>query len=93
MAHSRQLQQTMSISHSRDSGHAHEYEALDYPIFFGRCKIGTPKMRLSFVRHAVLLHAAELRMLLGHIGESMLRNWEAWEQLVDIRGQGTGQGI
>lgn len=41
-------------------------------------------MRLLLVRHALLLHVAELRTLLGRIKDLMLRNRGAWKLLFEI---------
>lgn len=83
-AHGRQLQWAAGTPRSSHSSEIAGDEVLDGAISFGRCKIGAPKMRLSLVHHVVLLHVAELQMLLGRIKELMLRNRGPWKLLAEI---------
>lgn len=84
IAHSRQLERATRSPHSGDSIDMAGEEVLDGEITFGRCKIRVPKMRLSLVRHAVMLHVVELRALLGRTKKLMIRSRGAWKLLNEI---------
>lgn len=84
IAHSCQLERATRSPHSGHSSDMAGDEVLDGAITFGRCKIGAPKMRLSLVRHAVMLHVVELRALLGRTKKLMIRSRGAWKLLNEI---------
>lgn len=65
------------------SSHSVVDEVLDRVISLGRCQIGAPRMRVSLVRHAVLLHIAELRILLSRTQKLLLRNRGASKLLAE----------